>query len=74
MFLYTVPDPARTLPLTLKCPLHTISLVYTFLVFLTYCYINTLLQFSHYVLISNMAFNVLYISSFHSIKLCHDLF
>ena len=71
-FLYTVPHPGRTLPLTLKCHSHTISFVHSFPVFLTFCCIKALLQFSHYVLISNLAFNVSYTSSFRNIKLCHN--
>ena len=52
---------------------HTVSLRYSFLVFLSFHIIEVLLQFSQLFLISDWAFNLSY-AQVASTELCHDLF
>jgi hypothetical protein len=63
------------LPLTLTKHSHTV-LLHSFQVFLSFLFIENLLQFSHWLLICNVAFTVSYALCFPStyIKLCHSLF
>lgn len=70
MSLYIVPDIERFLALALTNHCIMTLLLYAFPVFLIFHLIEPLLQFRHWFLISNLAFNVIYFRFFQ----CHNLF